>query len=190
MLKLHLGCGEKYIPGWFHIDVCHLPHINLVHAVDRLPMIEDDSVDEIYSCHVFEHFTSQQAPDVLNEWHRILKPGARMRIAVPDFESLAKYYLETYQLGHVLGPLFGGHSRLYDIHHTVYDFTTLKKLLEAHRFQGINKYDWQQTEHAHTDDYAKAHLPHLPFDRHGNPPPEYFDGTPISLNVECFKGIT
>ena len=54
--KLHLGCGLKRIPGWFHVDALDYPHIDHVGRVEDLSFIGDGSVEVIYAAHVLEHF--------------------------------------------------------------------------------------------------------------------------------------
>ena len=37
-MKLHLGCGERYIPNWTHIDICgggHIDHHTFVHDLEQ-----------------------------------------------------------------------------------------------------------------------------------------------------------
>lgn len=55
MNKLHLGCGNKFLEGYKHVDLLDLPHIDYKTSVDNLSMIENESIDEIYACHVLEH---------------------------------------------------------------------------------------------------------------------------------------
>ena len=56
-MKLHLGCGERYLPGWKHLDARKFPHVDYVtDKLDKLNMFADNSVEEIYACHVLEHF--------------------------------------------------------------------------------------------------------------------------------------
>ena len=56
-MKLHLGCGEKFLPGYVHVDARKFPHVDYVtDKLDNLNMFADNSVDEIYACHVLEHF--------------------------------------------------------------------------------------------------------------------------------------
>ena len=54
-MKLHVGCGERFLPGWKHLDARNFPHVDYV--TDKLDMFADNSVEEIYACHVLEHFT-------------------------------------------------------------------------------------------------------------------------------------
>ena len=89
-MKLHLGCGKRYIPGYFHIDGFDGPHIDHVCSIDDLSFIEDNSIDLIYACHVIEHFKRARLPQVLKEWNRVLKKGGKLRLAVPDFEAIVK----------------------------------------------------------------------------------------------------
>jgi len=53
--------------------------------VRKLPE-PDESYDEIRAMHVLEHFRSYEAPGLLAEWLRILRPGGQFTFAVPNFE--------------------------------------------------------------------------------------------------------
>ncbi|MHB8970185.1 MAG: tetratricopeptide repeat protein, partial [Pirellulaceae bacterium] len=85
--KLHLGCGKRYIPGFFHIDLLAAPHVDLLHRVDSLPFV-DNSVGLIYASHLLEHFGRNEVEGVLREWYRVLRPGGLVRLAVPDFAAV------------------------------------------------------------------------------------------------------
>jgi predicted SAM-dependent methyltransferase len=176
-MKLHLGCGKRYIPGYIHIDVVNFEHIDHVASVDALPYIEDNTVDVIYNCHILEHFKRRDVMRVLREWHRVLKPGGVLRISVPDFSALTKIYQKTGDLNLVIGALFGRQDYLYNIHYNVFDFNSLRSLLEEAGFSSTRIYDWRETEHANIDDYSQAYLPHM----------DKENGVLISLNVECTK---
>ena len=185
-IKLHLGCGKKYIPGFIHIDLDSFPHIDYRHEISELPMFGNNSVGLIYVCHAFEYFDRQEARQVLKEWRRVLKPGGTLRLAVPDFEAIVKAYLKYKKdLDHrgILGPLYGrieiktkkGKKIFY--HKTVYDFNSLKKMLKAAGFKNIRRYDWRKTIHKNYDDFSQAYIPHLQKNK----------GLLISLNVEAQK---
>ena len=183
LLKLHLGCGEKLIPGFVHIDRNHFDHVDYVKDIADLPMLSEHSVDLIYACHVLEYFHRDEAKDVLAEWYRVLKKGGLLRLAVPDFESIVKVYLKYSDLDHrgILGPLYGKWPNNNDqsmfYHHTVYDFNLLHWVLEEANFNNISRYNWQDTEHANIDDYSQSYIPHM----------DKENGTLISLNVEAYK---
>jgi len=185
-IQLHLGCGKKFIPGFIHIDLDDYPHIDYRHEISRLPMFKNNSVDLIYCCHAFEYFDREEVKGVLREWRRVLKPGGILRLAVPDFEAIAKVYLKYGKnLGHrgILGPLYGrikiktktGEKFIY--HKTVYDFKSLKKVFKTAGFKNIHRYDWRKTIHKDYDDFSQAYIPHMQKNK----------GLLISLNVEAEK---
>jgi predicted SAM-dependent methyltransferase len=174
-MKLHVGCGKRYIPGFVHIDVVEYPHVNHVSSIDNLGFLPDASVELIYNCHVLEHFKRRDVPRVLREWHRVLKPGGVLRTSVPDFERLCETYTRFGDINLVIGALFGRQDYLYNIHYNVFDFHSLSEALAEAGFVNIRRYDWRETEHADVDDYSQAYIPHMDKER----------GIPISLNAEA-----
>src|SRR5687767_14889884 len=106
-MKLHLGCGKRYIPGFVHIDAVEYPHIDHVTTIDTLSFLRDNSVDLIYTCHVLEHFKRKDVLRVLSEWYRVLRPSGVLRISVPDFAQLVRIYQRTGNLKLLMGPIFG-----------------------------------------------------------------------------------
>jgi len=176
-MNLHLGCGKRFIPGFVHIDAVEYPHIDHVATIDNLSFIGDDSVDLIYNCHVLEHFKRKDVPRVLKEWHRVIKPGGKLRVAVPDFSQICEVYRKFQRMDLVVGPIFGRQDYLYNIHYNIFDESSLTASLQATGFSNILRYDWRQTEHAHIDDFSQAYVPHM----------DKENGILISLNMECTK---
>lgn len=176
-MKLHLGCGKRYIPNFVHIDIVNFEHIDYLSNIDDLSMFKDDSVDLIYNCHVLEHFHRMKVSNVLKEWYRVLKPGGVLRIAVPDFEAICEAYLETRDMSIAIGPIMGRQDFLYNIHYNIFDFKSLETLLSEVGFKTTTKYDWADTEHADIDDYSQAYYPHM----------DKENGKLMSLNVEAIK---
>lgn len=80
-LRLNLGAGGKVIPGYLNVDVDGTPDIKS--DVRKLPF-EDDEVDEIMAIHIFEHLYLWDAAPTLVEWRRVLKPGGRLILEMPD----------------------------------------------------------------------------------------------------------
>jgi len=180
MIKINMGCGWRdFGRDWIHIDSGDYGHLDYESIVD-LQQFEDDSVDLIYASHVIEYFDRQEITDVLKEWKRILKQGGKLRLAVPNFEKIANLYADgSYPLDNFVGLLYGrmmmGEQRIY--HKTVYDFSSLKKVLETNGFSDIEYYDWRDTSHSQFDDHSQAYRPHM----------QKNTGTLVSLNVECVK---
>ncbi len=191
-MKLHLGCGRKnFGTDWIHIDGSNIKdggdgrtggdfsHIKY-HDITKLPF-EDNSVDIIYNSHVFEYFDRDECKEVLKEWYRVLKPGGCLRMAVPDFENCAKIYVNNgVPLSFFVGMLYGKwkmNNRNTIYHKTVYDFSSLKKVLETANFRNIQKWNWREVEHRNIDDYSQAYYPHM----------DKENGILLSLNIECVK---
>ena len=89
MIKINMGCGWRdFGKGWTHIDGGDYDHLNYDSITDLV--FKDDSVDLIYASHVIEYFDRWEVGELLTEWKRVLKPGGILRLAVPDFEAMAK----------------------------------------------------------------------------------------------------
>ena len=176
-VQLHLGCGERYLSDFIHIDARSFPHVDYVTQVDKLPMFKDESVDLIYSSHLLEHFRRQETERVLSEWYRVLKKGGLLRIAVPDFEKIVEMYSRTKDIQLVLGLLHGRQDYPENAHHVSFDFISLSAILRKVGFQQVRRWDWRQVFPPGYDDFSQAYLPHM--DKEG--------GTLMSLNVEALK---
>jgi len=177
-MKLHIGCGSRNLPGWKHFDIRKIDdHIDFVGTADDLSQFADNSIDEIYACHLLEHFGRHQVDNVLAEWTRVLVPGGVLRIAVPDFEAIVSEYMQNKELSSVLGLLYGGQNYAYNYHYVCFDFNDLKKRLEKAGLTQIKRYDWKEFLPADYDDYSRAYLPHLDFEK----------GRLMSLNVIARK---
>ena len=83
-MKLHFGCGREILKEYVNIDFIQLPGIDLVVDLETTPYpFEDDSAEEIYGKHLFEHINNFL--QLIEEIHRILKPTGRLKIIAPYF---------------------------------------------------------------------------------------------------------
>lgn len=178
-MKLHLGCGKKYIPDFKHVDLQSFDHIDCTTSVDNLSFAEDDSVELIYASHVLEHFGRHEYKEVLKEWFRVLSPNGVLRIAVPSFDAVVEYYTKKEANLHLLlGLLVGGQKvGQFDYHKMVFDKKLLTEALHEVGFSVVREYDWKKTEHWDIDDYSQAYLPHMDKEK----------GMLMSLNLEAVK---
>ena len=51
----------------------------------------NEYADEAMAIHVLEHFPWWEVKDLMKEWVRILKPGGKLIIEVPDLEKVVHY---------------------------------------------------------------------------------------------------
>ncbi|OGG01669.1 hypothetical protein A2Z33_05505 [Candidatus Gottesmanbacteria bacterium RBG_16_52_11] len=88
---LNLGCGLVRIPGTIGVDRIMIEDfVDIVHDLNDIPYpFQKNSVDEIHMYHVLEHLINPV--QVLEEIHRILKPGGLLHLRVPHFSSMGAF---------------------------------------------------------------------------------------------------
>jgi len=92
-LKLNLGCGRRILQGYVNID--SNPFEDKVTVMDvRNLMYADDSVDEILAEFILEHIPYYQIQETILEWWRVLRPGGTLVLWVPDFDEIARAWLD------------------------------------------------------------------------------------------------
>lgn len=90
-MKLNLGSHNKRIEGYTNIDVLELPNVDIIHDLTVFPWpFEMSSVDEILMQEFLEHVGWRQTQAVVNECYRILRPGGKIKIQVPDIEAMCR----------------------------------------------------------------------------------------------------
>jgi len=87
--KLEIGVGNNPQKDneWLHQDIRILPGVDLVCDAKKLPL-PNESLTDIFSSHVIEHFSWREVKNVLIEWLRVLEIGGRLEIITPDFYRL------------------------------------------------------------------------------------------------------
>ena len=60
---------------------------HILHDITNPFPVENESIDGFIAEHVLEHIEYSKLVDVINEIYRILKPGATLRICLPDYNS-------------------------------------------------------------------------------------------------------
>ncbi len=88
---LHLGCGKTKIPNSIGVDLVNIKGVvDVVHDLNILPYpFKSSSIKEVHMYHVLEHLDNPL--QVLEEIHRILKPGGIINIRVPHFSSMGSF---------------------------------------------------------------------------------------------------
>lgn len=92
-LRLHIGCGERLLPGWVNADcVARKPGVLTDLDLTALPY-PDHSVEEILAEHVLEHLSFAEEALVWPEMARVLRLGGTLTLEVPDFEWVCATFL-------------------------------------------------------------------------------------------------
>jgi SAM-dependent methyltransferase len=83
---LNLGCGHAVKEGWVNLDIAALPGVDVVHDLKVIPWPFGDSrFEEVHADNVLEHLPDFIA--AMEEIYRISKPGAKIFIGVPYWNS-------------------------------------------------------------------------------------------------------
>ncbi len=119
--RLHIG-GQIKSDGWEVLNAIPAPYVDHVCNANNLSKFADNTFTEIYASHVVEHLDyNGELTDTLKEWNRVLEPGGRVFISVPDLDTLAGLILAKNKLTvgerfFVMRMIFGGHIDKYDYH--------------------------------------------------------------------------
>lgn len=94
---LNLGCGEQYEEEAVNVDY-YASRVDVRHDLDVIPYpFADNTFDEIRCYNVIEHL--EKVIPVMEELHRIGRPGCRVTIRVPHFRSACLYEDLTHKHG-------------------------------------------------------------------------------------------
>jgi aspartyl/asparaginyl beta-hydroxylase (cupin superfamily) len=157
-LKLHLGCGEHHLDGWINLDVAPAPFEWNVQW--GLPFA-DAAATHVLVSHLLEHlYFPNDAGAFLCEVLRVLAPGGKVRLIVPDvaqliaayqrqdrafFQARAKHWQGARGDGPLLAQFLGYAGAgpdpgfLFEAHKYGYDFETLSALLQQCGFTDIKQ---------------------------------------------------
>jgi SAM-dependent methyltransferase len=83
---LDLGCGNKKRPGAVGVDFNSRTQADIVHNLNSFPYpLDGESFDEVYLDNCLEHLDDVMR--VMEEVHRVCKPGGLVKVIVPYFRS-------------------------------------------------------------------------------------------------------
>ena len=86
-LKLNIGCGPNAKAGWVNLDMSGGSNVYAMDLRESIPL-DSGSCSLIYSEHFFEHIDYPRKADaLLRDYFRLLRPGGRLSIGVPDAEE-------------------------------------------------------------------------------------------------------
>jgi len=140
--RLHIG-GTLRAAGWEVLNVVPGEHVDHVGRAEDLSQFPDDEFDAIYASHVLEHLAPRGPLETgLREWHRVLRPGGRLYVSVPDLDVLARLYVDRERLDanerfQVMLMMFGAHADPHDRHEIGFNDEGLGHFLRAAGFVNV-----------------------------------------------------
>lgn len=133
-IKLHLGCGDRYIKGYINVDHRKTTATDLVCDIKKLPF-NDGTVNLIEIYHVIEHLPRNDVQESLKEWYRLLEQGGKLIIEYPDFDQAVKEYLAGNERR--IDNIFGLQRFPGDAHLFGYNAKRMRELLQNCGFKEI-----------------------------------------------------
>lgn len=107
-LVLDIGCGKNKVhPRLLGVDAYEdYPSVNVQAYMWEMPF-SDNSVDGLICFSALEHVSKFQVIPTLREFERVLKPGARSIILVPDLEWICRRFLDDPNVYYNMDLIFG-----------------------------------------------------------------------------------
>ena len=142
--KLHIG-GTEPREGWELFNALPLAGLEHHGNANDLTRFKDSTFDEIYASHVVEHFDyKDELLKTLKEWFRVMHPGGKLYVSVPDLDILStlllrKDLLTLEERFFVMRMMFGGHVDEYDYHYVGLNQDFLGYFLSAAGFVNIRR---------------------------------------------------
>lgn len=131
---LNLGSRNRAIPGFLNLDIDKHEGVDIVGDIADLSRFENESVGEIYASHCIEHLPYHRTLAVLREWHRVLVPGGKLYIAVPDFARAVELYGLIGLDEWIVRFLCGDQEYATAYHYNLFDEARLSSLLKEAGF--------------------------------------------------------
>jgi predicted SAM-dependent methyltransferase len=157
-LLLDVGTSTDYLaPGWLGLDIEPDDQALRLDASKPWPL-PDGCARAVRAEHMIEHLSWDAAVFCVQEMARVLEPGGVCRICTPDLEGIARAYLERdprileiHREHGYSAPTWShmpnNYLRMWG-HSFVFDFHSLRFLLERAGFEQIERASFNQSRHS------------------------------------------
>lgn len=149
--RLHLGSGNRLLPGWANLDIGGSG--TLLWDLRKPLPIRSRRIRLVYSEHFIEHIPRSDAATLLTHARRTMIEGAHLRISTPDLRKLASDYLagQVVRMDHgswypdTPCQMINEGMRLWG-HVYLYDEPELTALLQECGFTNIRRVKWGESD--------------------------------------------
>lgn len=131
-MRLDIGAGDTLEEGWTSWDIRDGKDARKID-------MPDGSVDEIRACHVLEHLPIAASLPTLREWNRVLKPGGRLYLAVPDFEAICLAFIKRVPDPMLDLYVVGGQTNPHDFHLSLWWIGKIETALAVSGFDRVRE---------------------------------------------------
>jgi len=132
-IRIQLGAGDYWFDGYINIDLGIFGGTDMIWDINKGLPFQPNTVEIIEMYDVLEHFGKEEAERLLDEFKRVLIDGGKIRLSVPDIESVITNFKEDRpkMLHHIYGINSG------DCHKYGYFRDTIAKLFADKGFRNV-----------------------------------------------------
>jgi SAM-dependent methyltransferase len=151
--RLNFGCGYIRPDGWENVDMLDYGGNKVANLLVGLPY-PDDHFDYAVAHHSIQMIRFDDLPRALPELRRVLKPGARLRISVPDAgKAIAQWQgsVDQFPISEAIEPTADGRFLRYLFWHgdarSAFTFSSLADALSRVGFSIVDRRSFKVTNH-------------------------------------------
>ena len=134
IIKLNLGVGGNKKEGFLGVDANEGPNTDIIcDLIELSNQIPKESINEIYSRHVIEHFPRKKIPEIIKSWIKLLKKSGKITLNFPDLDRYVDYYVEhrdKIPVEEFARWLYGNQKDQYDIHKAGFNGEYISNILK------------------------------------------------------------
>lgn len=134
-MKLNLGCGKDYRPGWVNVDASRQVKADFYFDLRKKFPFKDNQFEFILAQDVLEHFTKEEGLRFLRECWRVLRSKGKIKIRTSNIYQIFKQFGEDEEV--LIHFLYGNTSKegKWGAHKFGYTEKTLRKTFKLLGFK-------------------------------------------------------